>query len=75
MLSSIGLFFVATVGLLISVFPYIVPHSLTLADTAAPNSSLQLMLIGFGLFFPPLVIYTIYAHWIFGGKIDELLEY
>ena len=75
MLSSVGLFLVATVGILISVYPYIVPHSLTLADTAAPTSSLRLMLIGFGIFFPPLVIYTLYAHWVFRGKIDELLEY
>ncbi len=70
-LASIALFMLGYVGLVISNYPYLVPPSLTIWDTAASASSQVFMLIG-TLFLLPMVIgYVIFVYWIFRGKVRE----
>jgi cytochrome bd-type quinol oxidase subunit 2 len=45
-LASIGLFFLGYLGLVISSFPYLVPPSLTIWQTAAALASQMFMLVG-----------------------------
>ncbi len=69
-LSALALFLLSFAGLGISFYPYIVPGALTIAEAAAPESSLFFLLIGASILVPIILIYTGYAYWVFRGKID-----
>ncbi len=75
MLSAIVVFLCGAVGVTISIYPYIVPHSITLADAAAPESSLSFMLIGTCVMLPFLLVYTAHSYFIFKGKVTKPLHY
>jgi cytochrome d ubiquinol oxidase subunit II len=65
---SFVLFLLAYLGLGISLWPWAVPFSVTLAEAAAAPESLSLLLVGAGIMLPVVVAYTIYCHFIFRGK-------
>lgn len=67
-LFSIVIFLCAYCGIAISVYPYLIPHQLTLWEAAAPNSTLIFILVGVALMLPVLLAYTIYAYYVFRGK-------
>jgi cytochrome d ubiquinol oxidase subunit II len=70
-LSTIALFLLGFLGLAISNFPYLVPPSLTVWDTAAAPSSQIFMLLG-TLFLLPIVLgYVGFIYWLFRGKVRE----
>ena len=70
-LAAIGLFLLGYLGLVISSFPYLVPPSLTIWDTAAAPSSQAFMLVGTLFLMPFILGYTGYAYWLFRGKVKE----
>ena len=65
------LVFAAAFGTLaISFWPYMIPFSITIADAAAPHSSLAFMFWGAGLFvFPLMLVYTAISLRVFRGKV------
>lgn len=66
-------FFVAaylTLGFMM--WPFMIPYSLTIADAAAPEASLQFFSYGGIVVLPVIVAYTIGVYWVFRGKIDRL---
>ena len=65
------LFFVASFTTLVVLFwPYMIPFSITIDDTAAPYASLAFMFWGAGLFvFPLMLVYTAVNYSVFRGKI------
>ncbi|MFP7569437.1 cytochrome d ubiquinol oxidase subunit II [Marivita sp. S2033] len=69
-LSALALFVLGFAGIGISFYPHIVPPSLTIAEAAAPDSSLLFTLIGTLVLLPVILIYTGYAYWVFRGKVD-----
>ena len=69
-LAALGLFVLSFVGLGISFYPYIVPGALTIAESAAPESSLIFLLVGAVVLIPVILAYTGYAYWVFRGKTD-----
>ena len=69
-LAALGLFVLSFAGLGISFYPYIVPGALTIAEAAAPESSMIFLLVGASVLIPVILIYTGYAYWVFRGKID-----
>ncbi|WP_137151501.1 cytochrome d ubiquinol oxidase subunit II [Devosia sp. FKR38] len=69
-LAALGLFVLSFVGLGISFYPYIVPGALTIAEAAAPESTLKFLLVGAVVLVPVILAYTGYAYWVFRGKID-----
>ena len=69
--ASLGLFVLSYMGLLISFYPYMVPSSVTLWDAAGPDSSLKFLLVGAVVLLPVVLAYTIYAYWVFRGKVGE----
>jgi cytochrome d ubiquinol oxidase subunit II len=74
-LGSIGLFLLGYLGLVISNYPYLVPPSLTVWDTAAVPASQIFMLIG-TLFLLPLILgYFVLVYWLFRGKVPEGATY
>jgi len=70
-LATIVLFLLGFLGLAISDFPYLVPPSLTVWDTAAAPASQIFMLLG-TLFLLPIVLgYVGFIYWLFRGKVRE----
>ena len=67
----IGLFLLGYLGIVISNFPYLVPPSLTVWQTAAAPASLIFMLIGTVFLLPIILGYVGFVYWLFRGKIRE----
>ena len=70
-LAAIGLFLLGYLGIVISNFPYLVPPSLTVWQTAAVPASQVFMLIGVLVLLPIILGYIAYVYWIFRGKVRE----
>ncbi len=70
-LLSLALFLLSFVGLGISMFPYVVPPSITLWQAASPASSQVFMLVGVAIMVPIILAYTGYAYWVFRGKVGH----
>lgn len=68
---AIALFFFGMAGLGVTMWPYVVPPGLTIWDAAAPERSQIFMLIGVGLTMPLIIAYTIWAYWVFRGKVGD----
>jgi cytochrome d ubiquinol oxidase subunit II len=67
-LIALALFALGLAGLGISLYPYVVPRSITIWDAAAPAKSLGFMLVGAAIMVPIILTYTGYAYWVFRGK-------
>jgi cytochrome d ubiquinol oxidase subunit II len=67
-LSTIALFLLGYLGLVISSYPYLVPPSLTVWEAAAAPASQLFMLAGTAVMLPIILGYTAYAYWVFRGK-------
>ena len=67
---SLVLFALAYAGLGISMFPYIVPRSVTIWQAAAPENSQMFMLYGVAVLIPIILAYTAWAYWVFRGKVS-----
>ena len=52
-------------------WPYMIPYSLTVGDTAAPDASSQFLFYGGVVVLPVIAIYTIGVYWAFRGKIAK----
>ena len=52
-------------------FPYLVPPSLTIWDTAAAPTSQMFMLIGTLPLLPIILGYVVFVYWLFRGKVRE----
>ncbi|MCB1741405.1 MAG: cytochrome d ubiquinol oxidase subunit II [Gammaproteobacteria bacterium] len=68
-LLTLVLFLLAYVGLLVSLYPNIIPPDVTLWQAAAPDATLGFLLIGTALLLPLVIGYTAYAYWTFRGKV------
>jgi cytochrome d ubiquinol oxidase subunit II len=68
---SIGLFLLGYLGLVISWYPYLIPPSLTVWDTAAAPSSQMFVLVGVVLLLPVILGYIGFVYYIFRGKVRE----
>jgi cytochrome bd ubiquinol oxidase subunit II len=70
-LAAIALFLLGYLGLVISNFPYLVPPTLTIWDTAAAPASQIFMLLGTLLLLPIILGYIAFIYWLFRGKVRE----
>ena len=70
-LATIALFLLGYLGLVISNFPYLVPPSLTVWQTAAAPASQIFMLLGTLVLLPMILGYTVFIYWLFRGKVRE----
>ncbi len=67
---AIALSLLGYLGIGISLFPHLVPPAMTVFDAAAPRQSQLFMLIAVSLSLPMVLIYTVYAYWVFRGKVQ-----
>jgi cytochrome bd ubiquinol oxidase subunit II len=70
-LASIALFLLGYLGLVISTFPYLVPPTLTIWQTAAVPASQIFMLLGTLVLLPIILGYITFVYWLFRGKVRE----
>ena len=68
---SVGLFLLSYLGLLISIWPYIVPRAMTYLEAASPASSQIFLLAGCALVMPFILGYTLMGYRIFSGKVGQ----
>jgi cytochrome d ubiquinol oxidase subunit II len=68
-LLTLAMFVLSYLGLGISLFPEIVPPSVTIWDAASPPESQRFLLIGAVVLLPVILGYTGYVYWIFRGKV------
>jgi cytochrome d ubiquinol oxidase subunit II len=66
---SLALFALSYAGLGISMWPYIVPQSITIWQAASPRSSQLFMLVGVAILIPLILGYTSWAYYVFRGKV------
>jgi cytochrome bd ubiquinol oxidase subunit II len=68
-LLTLALFALGYIGLGVSVYPYLVPESITISAAAAPAASQRFMLVGTAVLIPIILGYTAHAYWVFRGKV------
>jgi cytochrome bd ubiquinol oxidase subunit II len=68
---SLLLFLLGMIGLGVSIWPYVVPDSITIWDAAAPERSQSFMLVGTLVIMPIILAYTGWAYWVFRGKVAD----
>lgn len=66
---TLGLVFLAYTGFLISLWPYVIPPSVTIWQASAPESSQLFALIGALILIPIILIYTALSYWVFRDKV------
>jgi cytochrome d ubiquinol oxidase subunit II len=66
----LALFALSYAGLGISMYPYIVPQSITIWQAAAPENSQLFMIFGVAILIPLILGYTAWAYWVFRGKVQ-----
>ena len=74
-LCALGVFALCFAGLGISMFPLMVPPSITIWDAASPPDSQLFLLVGSLVLLPLILVYTGYAYWVFRGKVSEGAHY
>jgi cytochrome d ubiquinol oxidase subunit II len=66
---ALCLLFLSYTGLLISLWPHIIPPDISFRDAAAPAQSMGFTLVG-ALFVIPLILaYTAWSYYVFRGKV------
>lgn len=66
---TLGIFLASFAGLAASLYPYIIPHSVTVAEAASSSKTLIFMLTGIGMLIPVMLIYNGYQYLVFRGKV------
>lgn len=72
---AMGLFFLAFTGLIISLWPYVAPPSITLWDAATAAMSQQFLIIGTMFLLPVILLYVFWSYWVFRGKVRMDIGY
>lgn len=68
-LLSLALFLLGMIGLGVSIWPWVVPQSISIWQAAAPHRSQVFMLVGVLAIMPLILGYTAWAYWVFRGKV------
>ncbi len=68
----IGALVMGALGLAYSLYPYAVIGQMTVWEAASSTEALNVILIGAAVAIPAIFGYTIFAFWVFRGKVREL---
>ena len=66
---TLVLVFLAFTGFVISLWPNIIPPSVSIWQAAAPESSLKFTLVGAVILIPIIIVYTFLSYWVFRDKV------
>ncbi|WP_049622043.1 cytochrome d ubiquinol oxidase subunit II [Frateuria defendens] len=68
-LLTLGLLFLGFSGLVISIFPNIIPPSLDIWSASSPHTSQLFALVGVAIVLPVILCYSAMSYWVFRGKV------
>lgn len=74
-LLSMSFFVLGFAGLVLGMWPYLLPPAMTLWQAAAPASSLSFTLVGLVLLLPLILGYTAWSYRVFRGKVQPGVGY
>jgi cytochrome d ubiquinol oxidase subunit II len=74
-MAALGLFLMSYLGIAVSLWPYIVPHTYTLWDVASSQATQAFLLIGTLFLLPVILLYTGWSYWVFRGKVRHDIGY
>ncbi len=74
-LCALGIFVLCFAGLGVSLYPLIVPPSMTIWQAAAPRASQSFVLVGAVVLVPLICLYSGFSYWIFRGKVQAGAHY
>ncbi|SNB66096.1 cytochrome bd-I ubiquinol oxidase subunit 2 apoprotein [Arboricoccus pini] len=74
-LLAMALFALSYLGIGISMFPHIIPYSVTIWEAASPPMSQGFLLVGALVLLPVILAYTGYSYWVFRGKVADAEGY
>lgn len=66
---TLTLIFLGYSGLGISLWPYVLPPSVSIWEATGPPQSLGFALVGALLIIPMILMYTAWGYWVFRGKV------
>lgn len=66
---AMGLFLLSYLGLAVSLWPWLIPRSVTVWEAAAPPETQSFLLVGMAVLIPVILAYTAYSYWVFRGKV------
>ena len=69
------IFLLCFIGLAYSFFPFVVPNTLDIWQSASAPESLKFILYGVVIVLPTIIGYTIYSYSVFSGKATQLKYY
>jgi len=72
---SLMVFLMAYIGLAASLWPWLVPFSITFRQAAAAGSSQSLLLVGTVIMLPAVLAYTAFCYYVFRGKVSHESAY
>jgi cytochrome d ubiquinol oxidase subunit II len=67
---TLAMFLLGFIGLMVGIYPYLVPYELSYADAAAAPNAQGLLLVGAVVMLPIILGYTAYVYWVFRGKVS-----
>jgi cytochrome bd ubiquinol oxidase subunit II len=67
---SIGIFLSSLSGLAASLYPYLIPRSVTAEAGGSDSLTLVIMMLGIGLLIPVMIVYNAYQYMVFRGKVS-----
>jgi cytochrome bd ubiquinol oxidase subunit II len=66
---TVAIFLLGYIGLMVGIYPYLVPYELSYQRAAAAPNAQGLLLVGAVIFLPIILGYTAYVYWVFRGKV------
>lgn len=72
---AMGLFALSYLGLAVSLWPLLIPPSITVWEAASPPETQVFLLVGMAFLIPTILIYTAYSYWVFRGKVTGAFGY
>ncbi|HEX3808865.1 MAG TPA: cytochrome d ubiquinol oxidase subunit II [Rhizomicrobium sp.] len=72
---AVALFAMSYLGIAISLWPLIVPHTFTLWQAASDPSTQAFLLVGTLFLLPVIIVYTGWSYWVFRGKVRADIGY
>ncbi|MFK8252816.1 cytochrome d ubiquinol oxidase subunit II [Ancylobacter terrae] len=70
-LLALALFALGLIGLVVSLWPYVVPRSVTVWDGVADPQTLAFISVGLVVILPIVLAYQAHAYWVFRGKVTS----
>ncbi|MCD6056022.1 MAG: cytochrome d ubiquinol oxidase subunit [Gammaproteobacteria bacterium] len=74
-IGAIGLFLISYCGIIISLFPMIIPHHFTLWQAASAPETQTFLLVGTMFLLPVIFMYSGWSYWVFRGKVRADVGY